>query len=52
MAMQVMKQQTMQTTMTGMGTTTMEPMLGMVMSPVLRTQMIVTGCQMKILALL
>ena len=37
---------------TGMRTTTMEPMLGMVTSPVQRTQMIVTGYQMKILALL
>ena len=51
MAMQVMRQQLMETTTTGMRTTTMEPMLGMAISPVQRTQMIVTGCQMKTLAL-
>ena len=51
MVMLEMKQQVMETTTTGTRTTVKEPMLGMVMSPVQKTQMIVTGYQMKILAL-
>ena len=51
MAKQEMKQQVMETTMIGMRTMVREPMLGMAMSPLRMTQMIVTGCQMKILAL-
>ena len=50
MAKQEMKQQVKETTTTGMRTMVKEPMLGMVMSPVQKTQMIATGCQMKIWA--
>ena len=47
MAKQEMKQQAKETTTTGTRTMVKEPMLGMVVSPVQKTQMIATVCQMK-----